>query len=79
MSKIVADGNAPASALGDTHVGLLPSLPGGDRRQSQPAVPQRKKEPDVAAAATQVTVKTKPRHLEQHRPRVCSPSSDSLN
>ena len=69
MSRIIADGNAPANTLGGTHVGLLPSLPGGDRRRSQPAVPQRKKEPDVAAAATQATIKTKPRHLEQHRPK----------
>ena len=52
MSRIIADGNAPANTLGGTHVGLLPSLPGGDRRRSQPAVPQRKKEPDVAASSS---------------------------
>lgn len=51
MSRIVADGNAQPKLWGETHVGLLPSLPGGDRRWSQPAVPQRKKESDVAAAA----------------------------
>lgn len=47
MSRDIADGYAPATALGDADVSLLLTLPGGDRSGSQPPVPQRKKEPEV--------------------------------
>lgn len=50
MSRDIADGYAPATALGDANVSLLLTLPGGDRSGSQPPVPQRKKEPEVGGS-----------------------------
>lgn len=79
MFRGIADGSVPATAQGIWNVGFLLILPGGARSGSQLPVPQRKKKQDVAATAIWVTIKIKPRHLEQDRPRLCSTSSDSLN
>ena len=70
MSRDIADGYAPATALGDANVSLTTDSSRW-RQEREPATRSSKEKGTGGggAAETRVTIKIKPRHLEQHRPK----------